>query len=306
MRRLIIASALAAFCLAGCSANKDFEKEILGHPAPESPNNTGWSKAPPPPPPPPPAYAPPPPPAYQPAPPPPRPAVAAKAPVAAPAPVTPPAATPPGGEAPKPKPFTPSPVAPNASAPPAMSEAPAAPAVPAAPAAPAAAAQGERMVFTFQVGAYAHAEKAKELMHSLESRGFATRMEQGKLNNRTFLNVYATKEGNRAELEGELFANGVTEPRLTEERPAGAGSAKKTPASAKVTPAAAPQPAVQKAATSQPASPKAATSQPAAQKTPTPDPAAQQKAAVKYAPPVVEPAPPLPDGYVPPPKKSGS
>ena len=290
MRRVIIASALAVFCLAGCSANKDFEKEILGHPAPESPADTGWARNPPPP-----------------------------AAVAGNKSARQKTAQSPAGEAPKPKPFTPSPVAPNASASPQVSEmapapapvaqvaAPAAPApVPAAPAPVAPNAAG-RTVFTFQVGAFAHAEKAKELMHGLEARGFAVRMAQGKLNNRTFFNVYATKEGNRAELEGELFASGVTEPRLTEERPAGtasapvaAGAAKTAPAAAKVTPAA------QKPAATEPASAKTAAAHPASQKVPTPDPAAQQKSAVKYAPPVVEPAPPLPDGYVPPPKKSGS
>ena len=64
------------------------------------------------------------------------------------------------------------------------------------------------------VGSFAHSEKASELMTTLEARGFSTRMDQGKLNNKTFFKVFAVKDGNRAELEGELFAAGVTEPRL--------------------------------------------------------------------------------------------
>jgi hypothetical protein len=128
------------------------------------------------------------------------------------------------------------------------------------------------------VGSFAHSEKAGELMTTLESRGFSTRMDQGKLNNKTFYKVYAVKEGNRAELEGELFAAGVTEPRLTEERPVDRVAPAKAfgGAAAKVAPAAATK-------------------------------AASPKPSGNIAPPVVEPAPPLPDGYVPPPPKaSGS
>lgn len=281
MRRLILASALTAFCLSGCAANKDFEKEILGHPAPETPASSGVSATPPPPP----AHTP------QPYTPP------AKSPAKAPASTTArPAVSGAQAGSPQPKPFTPSPLAPNASASPttpypeeshsaAPSGQPASPAPTPAPAPasatpPASAASGDRATFTFMVGAYAHADKAKELMGKLEGRGFATRMEQGKLNNRDYHRIYATKEGNRAELEGELFACGVTEPRLTEERPLDAASPAKSgkaaPPAAKVTPAAGAQPP------------------------------ASGKPAVKYAPPVVEPAPPLPDGYVPPPKKSGN
>ena len=125
------------------------------------------------------------------------------------------------------------------------------------------------------VGSFAHSEKAGELMSSLESRGFSTRMDQGKLNNKTFYKVFAVKEGNRAELEGELFAAGVTEPRLVAERPVDNAAPQKpvNKAGAKVAPAAAP-------------------------KTSSPRPSGN------IPPPIVEPAPPLPDGYVPPPPKS--
>jgi len=115
-------------------------------------------------------------------------------------------------------------------------------------------------------------------MTSLESRGFSTRMDQGKLNNKTFFKVFAVKEGNRAELEGELFAAGVTEPRLVAERPVDSAAPPKAGgrSAAKVVPATAPKPS-------------------------------SPKPSGKFAPPVVEPAPPLPDGYVPPPPKaSGS
>ncbi|WP_231583717.1 SPOR domain-containing protein [Desulfovibrio sp. TomC] len=141
-----------------------------------------------------------------------------------------------------------------------------------------AGAPSDRATFTFMVGSFAHNEKAGELMATLEARGFSTRMDQGKLNNKTFYKVYAVKEGNRAELEGELFAAGVTEPRLTEERPVDRVAPAKAfgGASAKVAPA---------------ASPKGTSPKPSG----------------NIPPPIVEPAPPLPDGYVPPPPKaSGS
>ena len=130
------------------------------------------------------------------------------------------------------------------------------------------------------VGSFAHSEKAGELMTTLEARGFSTRMDQGKLNNKTFFKVFAVKDGNRAELEGELFAAGVTEPRLVAEQPVDSASPPKTPgkAPAKVSPAAASAPN-----------------------------ASSPKPSGNFAPPKVEPAPPLPDGYVPPPPKaSGS
>ena len=310
-RRFIAVSAVLAVCLSGCAANKDFEKEILGHPAPESPSDTGWSRqsAPPPAPPVPPRQAPPAPYAPEPMP----------APPVASAPYTPPSApvaSPQGGGsrtiappvvepvppvtdarfAPKPfKPGAPDGQNPETGAPaaPASGTAPmpgagqgAAMAPPPAPQAAAAAAPmpepagapSDRATFTFMVGSFAHSEKAGELMTTLEARGFSTRMDQGKLNNKTFYKVYAVKEGNRAELEGELFAAGVTEPRLTEERPLDRVAPAKAfgGAAAKVAPAGAAK-------------------------------ATSPKQSGNIAPPVVEPAPPLPDGYVPPPPKaSGS
>lgn len=164
--------------------------------------------------------------------------------------------------------------APTAAPSPASQPVPASPAAAVAPAGPAGA-PSDRAAFTFMVGSFAHSEKAGELMASLESRGFSTRMDQGKLNNKTFFKVFAVKEGNRAELEGELLAAGVTEPRLVAERPvdnaapakaAGGGAAKTAPA--------------------------------AAPKTSSPKPSGN------IPPPIVEPAPPLPDGYVPPPPKA--
>jgi len=328
MRRLITASALLAVCLAGCAANKDFEKEILGHPAPESPSDTGWARTPPPPPPPPPGRPMTPPPvASAPAPsyaPPP----AAPTPAAVPAPGVQAArrpATQPSGDARfAPKPFTPAPAAPAEpgqgqppAAPNAAAAAPAPTPVAATPAAAAVAAAappasqqpkasaGERVVLTFQVGEYAHAEKAKELMGALEGKGFTTRMDQGKRNNRTFYKLFATKEGdNRAEVEGELLACGVTEPRLTAEQPAGAATKKgKADGAPKVTPAVSPaSPAP--ATTPAPAATPAAASAPAPTGTRPRAPSPKQSGNIP--PPVVEPAPPLPDGYVPPPKKSGS
>ena len=143
-------------------------------------------------------------------------------------------------------------------------------------------------MFTFQVGSFAHAQSAKELMTNLEHRGFTTRMDQGKLNNKTFYKVFAVKEGSRAELEAELLAGGVAEPRLAAERPATAPAPGKAPAANKAAePAGKPAPAAKPAATA-----------------PSPKPAAGITPSI--APPVVEPAPPLPDGYVPPPKKNGS
>ena len=138
-----------------------------------------------------------------------------------------------------------------------------------------AGAPSDRATFTFMAGSFAHKEKASELMNTLESHGFSTRIDQGKLNNKTFFKVYAVKEGNRAELEGELFAAGVTEPHLTEERPLDRAGASKS-GSAKTAPAAA-----------------------GTAKAPSPKPSGN------IPPPIVEPAPPLPDGYVPPPPKAG-
>ncbi|MFU2207566.1 SPOR domain-containing protein [Solidesulfovibrio sp. C21] len=172
-----------------------------------------------------------------------------------------------------------------------------APATP--PVKPVPAAQGtfHGALFTFQVGAFAHAQTANQLMATLQGRGYAVRIDQGKLNKKTYYKVFATKEGTRAALEGELFSLGVTEPRLTAERPADAAPAgQKAPA----TPGhvAAPPAAVPAA---KPASATAAQPAPVAAK---PAPAVTSKPQVQYAPPVVEPAPPLPDGYVPPPPKN--
>ncbi|WP_300164847.1 SPOR domain-containing protein, partial [Solidesulfovibrio sp.] len=215
--------------------------------------------------------------------------------VAAPAASAPTTATAAGPDF-RPKPFTPAPPEPPAvekpgavlfeqqgkpaSAGPAA--APGAKASPAAQPAPApgeAAAPGERAYFTFEVGEFAHAASGKELMAALEAKGFSTRMDQAKRNNKTFYKVFAGKEGSRAALEAELFGDGVTEPRLAEERPAGSAPAGKAAASA-------PAPAAAPAAKAQPA--------------------AGPKVSAPIAPPIVEPAPPLPDGYVPPPKKTGS
>ena len=74
--------------------------------------------------------------------------------------------------------------APVATAPaprPAPAPAPTAP----APAAPAATAGGG-MVLTFQVGSFAHVENAKELMERLKTKGYTTRLDQGRLNNRPY------------------------------------------------------------------------------------------------------------------------
>ncbi len=264
MGRCAVAAALLALCLAGCAANKDFEREILGHPAPESPTDTGWKRTP-----------------SQPAKAPPPPAPKAQAPAApkappAPAAIAPPSAAPqpPAAASPTPKPLTPAP-APAA-------QPPAPPAGQAAAVVPAPGA-GERGTLTFQVGAYAHAENAKSLMATLQSRGFASRMEQGQINNRPYFRIYATKAGSRAELEAELLSLGVTEPRLVEEH-AGDHASPAQPGAATVAPAAAPAQGAGQAAGK-----------------------GTGGGAVRYAPPVVEPAPPLPDGYVPPPPKgSGS
>ena len=335
MRRFVIASSLLAFCLSGCAAsnNKDFEKEILGQPAPEMPPDTGWSRASSPPPPPPPA-------AYRPAPyagaPAPSQPAAPKSVAEAgqpasmpqgasakgatlPPPVIspPPALSPEDAERFKPKPFKPgqesdgpavavaagqpaapvSPASPEATPASAPYSAPT-PAAPPAPAVSAAAATpsapGDRAVFTFQVGDFAHADKAQELVKGLEGRGFSARMDQGKRNNKTFYRVFATKEGNRAELEGELLAGGVTEPRLTEERPLDAAPAAKK--------AAAPKEAAAKVS---PANPR--TNPPVGEVPKASAKATAPRQSGNIPPPMVEPAPPLPDGYVPPPpKKSGS
>ncbi|EFL51977.1 Sporulation domain protein [Solidesulfovibrio fructosivorans JJ]] len=258
MRRLLSAVAVLALCLSGCATDKSFEKEILGHQAPPSPTDTGWSRAPATPPPP-----PPPPPSAAPAP---EPVPAGTAPVATPhGPAEEPAA---------PKLFTPAQASPAP-----------APVSPTKSATPVHGAQ-HGSLFTFQVGAFAHAQTANQLMATLQGKGYSVRVEQGTLNRKTFYKVFATKEGTRAALEGELFALGVSEPRLAAERPLGSAA-----------------PAGQKAAApaAQPASATAAQPVPVVAK---PAPAATAKPPVRYAPPVVEPAPPLPDGYVPPPPKN--
>lgn len=284
MRLATTLCVLAAFCLSGCAADKSFEKEILGHPAPESPTDTGWSRKPPPPPPPPPSYPAPPPAAATPAP-----ASSVAAPAPAPAPGAPQASRPPAGADYTPKPFTPAPAEPPAVEKPgaalfeqqAQQPAPAPVPAPQAPTPAAPAPHGDQSYLTFQVGEFAHAASGKQLMATLEAKGFSTRMDQSKRNNKPFYTVFAGKEGSRAMLEAELLGAGVTEPRLVSERPAGskASAAEGTPAAAPA-PTAAP---VQKAS-----------------------PAASPKVSAPIAPPIVEPAPPLPDGYVPPPKKTGS
>ncbi|WP_029458503.1 SPOR domain-containing protein [Solidesulfovibrio alcoholivorans] len=290
MRLATTLCVLAALCLSGCAADKSFEKEILGHPAPESSTDTGWSRTPPPPPPPP-RQTPPAAPAYAPAP---APSAAAPAPVPAtvPAPAsgsvpsTSPASRPPAGADYTPKPFTPAPAAqpavekPGAALFEQQAQQPAPEPAPqavstAAPAPQHAAVPGDQSYLTFQVGEFAHAASGKQLMAILEAKGFSTRMDQGKRNNKPFYTVSAGKAGSRAMLEAELLGAGVTEPRLVSERPAGT----KAPAAASA-PAAAPAPKAQ--------------------------PAAAPKVSAPIAPPIVEPAPPLPDGYVPPPKKTGS
>ena len=134
--------------------------------------------------------------------------------------------------------------------------------------------------FTFQVGEFAHDQSANTLMATLKKRGYTVRIDQAKRNNKMFYKVFASKEGSRAALEGELLTLGVSEPRLVSEQPVGSAS----PAGQSAAPAPAPAPA-----------PAAAAPAPAAKSRPTPT----------IAPPVVEPAPPLPDGYVPPPPKKG-
>lgn len=326
MRRFTIAAAALAVCLVGCSAGTELEKDILGHPAPPSRTDNGWSHTPPPPPPPPPhrtaaQVPPPPPPAEQ----------AAVARPLPPAPVSKPMAPePPASVAPAPVPVAPAP-APH----------------------PAAHPARDGMVLTFQVGSFAHTENAKKVAGGLEARGFTTRLEQGKINNRSYVTLYATKAGSRAALEGELFACGVTEPVLAEERSLHGAPGKPAPAAApSVAPASgqhhgqaleepSPSKAFQQTPPSRPtaskrsakktaktgksaaavqtqpaatpaAAPAAATpapqprkpvpaKQPAASRTATPAPSVSGKR------PVVEPAPALPDGYVPPPPKaSGS
>ena len=260
VRCLVSAGVLAAL-LVGCASDKQFETEILGHPAPEVPTDTNWPRTQSPPPPPP-AYTPPPP------------AQSAPAPAYTPKPFKPssqPATREPQRSQPQP--------AGN----PAPAQAPA-PAPAPAPQ-PAAAVASDMSVFTFQVGAYAHADKAKELMSTLEARGFSARMDKGTMNGRNYFRILAVKTGRRAELEGELLACGITEPRLMDERPAAnaAGQDKATKPAAGVPAATNPKPGAkgQTKVKSAPAKPAATPS---------------------MAPPVVEPAPPLPDGYVPPPK----
>jgi hypothetical protein len=193
---------------------------------------------------------------------------------------------------------------------------------------------------TFQVGAFAHMENARKLADSLQAKGFDTRLEEGRINNRPYVTVYASKQGPRAALEGELFACGVTEPILTGERshgtppphaapavtpaPAapGHGPAMEEPAPAKTfnqaptrTQAAGKTQGKKSAKTAKRPAP--AKAQPAAKAAPArTTPKAGQPAAsgsanspaprVSGTLPVVEPAPALPDGYVPPPKASGS
>ena len=182
----------------------------------------------------------------------------------------------------KPKPFVPAPAAATTS--PAAAPAPTAPGAPATPAAPSAQAPvGGGSQFTFQVGEFAHDQSANTLMATLKKRGYTVRTDQAKRNNKTFYKVFASKEGSRAALEGELLTLGVSEPRLVSEQPA----------------ASAP-PAGQTAA------PAVSAPTPAAAPAPAPAPAAKSRPTPTIAPPVVEPAPPLPDGYVPPPPKNKS
>lgn len=285
MWRLVVTAVFLAVFLTGCSADKEFEKDILGHPAPESPADGGWSRTTPPPPPPP-----------------------AEHPLGTPAPV---ASTP----APAPAPTQPgvmAPVAPRPVAQPAPVPARAQAPRPA----PAIATPGA-MVLTFQVGSFAHAENAKALVARLAAKGYTTRQEQGQVNNRTFYTVYAAKAGSRAALEGELFVNGVTEPLLVAEQPVGGAHAGSSPAVHEPNPApsktfAAPSP--------KPRTPKSKTgaktkAQPAPKANKTSTKVRPVPSATTLPPPVsqmpplsgVEPAPPLPDGYVPPPPKgSGS
>lgn len=217
MRRLGSVAILLAVCLAGCSANQDFEKDILGHPAPPyTPSGGPMENAPPPPPPAPSAPAP----AYpepdaNPAPEP-APASAQATPPPAPAPASTPAA--PQTQQYTPKPFTPAPAAPaQQPAPPAAQKPAGAPQPKPAPAAAPHPAAAHAPGLTFQVGSFAHAANAKELAGKLESQGYKTHVEQGEVNNRKCFNVFATKSGSRAALEGELFASGVAEPALVEE-----------------------------------------------------------------------------------------
>lgn len=229
MRRLLGVAILLAVCLAGCSANQDFEKDILGHPAPETPSNGSWGNTPPPPPPPPPAPAYPEPqgnPAPEPAP--------------SSAQMPPAASQAPAQSQYTPKPFTPAPAAktpPPAQPAPAPAVAPQPAPKPQAKPAPTAP-QGDS--YTFQVGSFAHAANAKELAGKLESAGYKTRVEPGEVNNRKCFNVFATKSGARAALEGELFASGVAEPSLVGEHHPGDAS---PPSAKEAAPAAAKAPA---------------------------------------------------------------
>lgn len=284
MRRALTASLLVAFCLSGCATDKSFEKQILGHTAPPSPTDTNWPRGTTPPPP------PPPPPAQQ------------QQPAATPAPAqsgVQPATTAPADGRYAPKPFTPAPQpAPAVEKPGSVlfeypSRQPAQPAAPRT-SAPATAheagpgAVGESALFNFQVGAFAHSASAQQLTATLAARGFSTHVEQGQINNKVYYRVYAAKAGTRAAIEAELLACGVTEPRLLSQKAVSAAGA---PAPA---PAQAPTP-TRVASPAVPATP-ARTGQPA-QATGTSAP---------IAPPIVEPAPPLPDGYVPPPPNMGT
>lgn len=284
MRRVLVAAALVSLCLSGCATDKSFEKEILGHPAPESPSDTGWSRSSTPPPP----AAPAPPPPGRPLP---RPV--APPPVAS---VPPPAAGPavPAEEPAAPKLFTPAPTAIPATPPASVKIPPKS----VQPIRGAVTVLEGGTLFTFQVGEFAHAQSANALVATLKGHGYTAHVEQGKRNTKVFYKVFASKAGGRAALEGELLTLGVIEPRLTAEQPvAAAPTAPKAPASAPSAPV-----APKKAPTPVPPAP-------AGQKTPAavaPAPAATSRPVRTIAPPIVEPAPPLPDGYVPPPPKNGS
>lgn len=270
--RLLLGAGVLAMLLTGCSADKQFETEIIGHPAPAVPTDTGWPKT----------ASQPPDPAYT---PPPAPPVNA-APAYQPRPFTPAQQQTPGVSVP-PKPGA-------ASVTPVTRVAPARPGSPVPPPAPAVMA-GDMAVFTYQVGAYAHIENAKHLMSTLESRGFSTRMDEGTMSGRTYFRILAVKTGRRAELEGELLACGVTEPRLMDERPVSGAPRPQTPAK--------PAPAASGTARTRTATTARTPTKTGKSATTKATPAVSSPVA---APPVVEPAPPLPDGYVPPPQKGGN
>lgn len=206
MRRLSGVAVVLAVCLVGCSASNEFEKDILGHPAPEPASATNRPQTPPPPA-----------------------AEAAPAPQPTPIPATGAAA-----QSPEPiaRPLQPAPAAPTPT-PPAAMPAELAPQPVPVPVKPRPASP-QSVEYTFQVGAFAHVEHAKELVRALESKGFRMRMEQGKLKKRTFYTVFATKAGSRAAVEGELFAAGVIEPVLITVRHPEATPEPKIPTSAPV------------------------------------------------------------------------